>query len=131
MKIVGSFKDYYDRASAFGYDPYPLYVRERREFDISWEGVEKSPNRDINKQMSKAAANASIILHTMPRLPLSRIIVVAFCGKVYPIYEFEDNFYYTFDSLDLAVRKFCLKYKEFPSEAVKCLDMVGTYRNWG
>ena len=73
MRIISSFRDYYDNGLAYGSDPKLVYVRESKEIDMDEKGIHKEIYECI---------------HSMPDYQ-GIYGVIAFCGKLYPVYQIE------------------------------------------
>ncbi|HUV84907.1 MAG TPA: hypothetical protein VMV86_04310 [Methanosarcinales archaeon] len=75
MRIISSFRDYYDSGIAYGIDPDLLYVRETR--------VQKIDNKN---PMGKHLHELQNAFGTLAEFEGHKG-VIAFCGKLYPFYE--------------------------------------------
>ena len=74
MRIISSFKDYYDSGVAYGIDPKLVYVRETREQEIK-----------DNTKVEKHLVELLEAYDNLPNFDGERG-VIAFCGKLYPYY---------------------------------------------
>lgn len=73
MRIISSFKDYYDSGMSFGMDPKLIYVREEKEILV-----------DKNDKVQKEFLDN----HNLFRHTYHSHNILGFCGKVYPLYSF-------------------------------------------
>jgi len=80
MKIISSFKDYYDLGLSVDKDELPIFVRQEKIFAISKANIKIT---EIYKKIS--AFNQKL----PPCPPGFNKSVVAFCGKVYPFYHYD------------------------------------------
>ena len=106
MRIISTFKDYYDIGQAYGADPSLVYARETREATVestrlvrgsAWDSVDGWLDR---YRYQPQYGNRNYPDHTglMPR-------VVGFCGRLYPLFlqsdigsdRRSDCLYYTAD----------------------------------
>jgi hypothetical protein len=96
MRIISSFKDYYDNGLSYGIDPNIVYVREKSTIDLDYTKCNQY------KLILDAMEYANEALHC----------VVAFCGKMYPVYEISwgncdtkyiTKYYYSLEALYNAV----------------------------
>jgi len=84
MRIVSSFKDYYDIGLTYGIDPKCVYVRETRELENPRPDHNKAPTSD-----QLALIPLLIKGNSVPYDGGSGIDggIVAFCGHVYPFWS--------------------------------------------
>jgi len=76
MRIISSFKDYYDIGLSFGVDPVLVYVRETRTVAYKDQSHFKEIASIINQMVAFDYIDSNV-----------RHGVLAFCGKAYPFYE--------------------------------------------
>lgn len=93
MRIISSFKDYYDSCLAYGADTKLVYVRNTEE-------------RYYNKTDLGPLSRILDMVQIMPAIEgdinLSRGVIV-FCGRAYPFWDYEGTSYYSFDKLYKAI----------------------------
>lgn len=85
MKIISTFKDYYDSSISFGIDPTLIYPREK-----------------VVRPIKETRGNT-----TEPKYPHlyciygleSQVYIIGFCGKLYPCVKVGDDFHYSEDSI--------------------------------
>lgn len=83
MRIISKFKDYYDSARGFGYDPSLVYVRHTETLEFSEEA----------STLSSSFNKARVLLATMPSWHYYfRRVLLCFCGQAYPVYMFQDYY---------------------------------------
>lgn len=101
MRLISSFKDYYDCIQGMGYDEYPVFVRESRQ-------IEKDKPFRTNIRDREKKEKVSTILDVIDQLPCTQDFaeggVVVFCGRAYPFYEYGGRCYYELDRLISAVK---------------------------
>jgi hypothetical protein len=97
MRIISSFKDYYDSGVAYGIDPNLIYVREVKSQEIGrWTGI------DHLKELQEACNG----------LPFfdGHKGVIAFCGRLYPFYKIASSFSIT--DYSFSYSKFFFSFKK-------------------
>lgn len=102
MRIISKFKDYYDGCQGYGRDPKLVYVRERKEIELNW-----NEHHEIKEQeMLQALKPLSEIWSAMPSFGKyyeHNSGCIAFCGKVYPFYLWNDEAYFQISKLVSAI----------------------------
>ena len=97
MRIISSFKDYYDKAQAYGIDPRLVYVRETREIETRDQRTNKTlhePPMQLQKfyQRTPDALLGGTYPHGGFRYGLQFCKgVLAFCGTLYPFVIVENG----------------------------------------
>ena len=93
MKIISKFKDYYDNAHGW-YSPEPTYIRENKEFYY--------PKLDNNIKKKLAISG---LFDAMPVCDIGNRYLIAFCGKVYPVYVGAELIFNSPDDLEKQLKK--------------------------
>ena len=76
MRIISSFRDYYDKGVAWGIDPKQVFVRETKELNLAYNDPEMK--NDLFK-----------VVDAMPSFKTCGVI--GFCGKCYPFWKVHFN----------------------------------------
>lgn len=105
MRIISKFHDFYDSAQGYGIDPKLIYIRKTEEIDTrGWRN-----NREVKDlEIQTAVRPLQDIFNKMPRFDhkydyCSKII--AFCGKVYPFYRYDETNCYQLEDIIKKVEK--------------------------
>ena len=88
MRIISSFKDYYDNSGYADHDPKLLYVRETKEIDITTNlpfVLQSKKGRSSFKEIAEYKVINECIKN-IPRI-CGKHGVICFCGKLYPFYQ--------------------------------------------
>lgn len=106
MKLVSSFKDFYDILAGVDTDPTPLFVRETQPIPVRHN--DKQAHADLEPFWSWAtAATAPGLAGWDDRGPWAVYVDhvwLAFCGKGYHFYKFLDRLYRLPSELEAAMR---------------------------
>lgn len=84
MRIISKFKDYYDMAQGFGYDPSVVYVRTSKKFDYN------SSDKTL-KQYEDALSDNHAINYVASNLDSDERVAaryqhIVICGKAYTVF---------------------------------------------
>jgi hypothetical protein len=97
MKIISSFKDYYDNCQGYGFDPKLIYIRKTEHIVIS-------PDSELMKIFSGIRKKISLMPYISS--PIISRGLVGFCGKLYPFWEYNGIFYYDPNKMQRALIDF-------------------------
>lgn len=98
MKLISKFHDYYDCIQKMGYDDYPMFLRHQKEIEYVHPKDHSTENSYEQSLIEKLVNIQQGMPREMRNLSASRHVLV-FCGRAYPCYEFQGNFYYDLDTL--------------------------------
>jgi len=87
MRIISKFFDYYDKALAHGIDPKLVYVRETKQVDVGSISYKESNKHNLRTN-SEVFRLADTIGNAFNFVCQEVCLVVCFCGRMYPVYNF-------------------------------------------
>lgn len=91
MRIISKFKDYYDSSMGYGVDPNIVYLRNTT--DPSKEQIKIF--EPIVKIYKSIPDELKLPSDPITSLYIKQIILIGFCGKLYPAFQIGDNVFYT------------------------------------
>jgi hypothetical protein len=124
MRIISKFKDYYDSAHGW-YSPEPVFVRDNQTFLVSGS-TPRLPELAI--ETKKAISRVRQIYAAMPQNDFASRIVIAFCGKAYPCYLYEecgDNVFYSVERIE-AFHKQVIRNRRSYFETLAAEKIIGS-----
>lgn len=128
MRIISSTHDYYDSVQKYGQDQSIIYLRERKEVNLS---VPKQNIRKYTKmtEISKESFGLAYNLHFNRWSGFDQgfsslhIYIIGFCGKIYPCVQVQVSVS-SDDYVPIVTQKYCYKIEEI-DEFVKKY-----YKSW-
>jgi hypothetical protein len=85
MRIISSFKDYYDGVGAYDRESEPLYVRKSQEIELPNTEIEKVFCRNLISPPKSYNLEAPSKHHYVDKT----VGIIFFCGRLFPFYQIQ------------------------------------------